>query len=71
MRCEGVKKMRRIRGAKELVKYFDSIGCPMSEGTIFRLLREKKIPSIRPTERILIFDLDAIDKWLTGEDVTL
>ena len=61
--------MRRIRGAKQLVKYLDSIGCPISEGTIFKLLRENKIPSIRPSNRILIFDLDAIDKWLTGVEV--
>lgn len=59
--------MRLVRGVKKLVKYVDSIGCPMSEGTIYKLLREKRIPSIRPTERILIFDLDAIDQWLTGE----
>ena len=60
--------MRRIRGAKELVKYLESIDCPMSESTIYKLLREKRIPSIRPSDRILLFDLDAIDKWLTMDD---
>lgn len=55
---------RRVRGAKELVKYLDSIGCPMSETTIYTLLRKKKIPHIRPTNRVLIFNLDLIDKWI-------
>ena len=55
--------MRRIRGVKALVKYLESIDCPMSDATIHRLLREKRIPVIRPSERILIFDLDAIDRW--------
>ena len=32
--------LRRVRGAKELVKYLESIGCPMSESTIYKLLRE-------------------------------
>ncbi len=57
--------MRRVRGAKGLVKYLDSIDCPMSESTIYKLLREKRIPSIRPSDRILLFDLDAIDYWLS------
>lgn len=60
--------MRRVRGAKALVKYLDSIGCPMSESTIYKLLREKRIPCIRPSERILLFDLDAIDRWLTVDE---
>lgn len=55
---------RRVRGAKELAKYLDSIGCPMSETTIFKLLREKKIPHIRPSKRVLLFDLGSIDRWL-------
>lgn len=40
--------MRRIRGVKALVKYLESIDCPMSESTIYKLLREKRIPAIRP-----------------------
>ena len=57
--------MRRVRGAKALAVYLESEGCPMSEATIFKLLRQKRIPSIRPSERILLFDLDEIDKWLS------
>lgn len=60
--------MRRVRGAKALVKYLESIGCPMSETTIYKLLRQDRIPSIRPSERILLFDLDAIDRWLSIEE---
>lgn len=55
---------RRVRGAKELSKYLESVGCPMSEATIFKLLREKRIPHIRPSNRVLLFDLDSIDKWI-------
>ena len=60
--------MRRVRGAKALVEYLTSIGCPMSESTIFKLLREKRIPAIRPSDKILLFDLDAIDQWLTVDE---
>ena len=60
--------MRRARGAKALVIYLASIDCPMSESTIYKLLREKRIPAIRPSDRILLFDLDAIDRWLSVEE---
>jgi len=56
--------MRNVRGAKALAEYLDKIGTPMSESTIFRLLRENKIPHRKPSPRILIFNLDAIDEWL-------
>jgi hypothetical protein len=61
--------MRKVRGAKALAKYLESIGCPISVATIFVLLRENRIPHIRPSNRILIFDLNAIDKWLTQVEV--
>lgn len=60
--------MRRVHGTKALVEYLASIGCPMSESTIYRLLREKRIPPIRPSEHILLFDLDVIDRWLTVDE---
>ncbi|GEM04138.1 hypothetical protein HMI01_11260 [Halolactibacillus miurensis] len=56
--------MRNVRGAKALSEYLESIGAPISESTIFTLLREKKIPHQRPAPRILIFNLDVIDEWL-------
>lgn len=59
--------MRRVRGAKALSKYMESINCPMSEATIYRLLKQKSIPFRRPSPNILIFDLDAIDEWLSVE----
>jgi len=40
------------------------IGIPMSESTIFALLRQNKIPHQRPSPRILVFNLDKIDEWL-------
>lgn len=61
---------RRVRGAENLSKYLHSEGCPMSRSTIFSLLRQNKIPHIRPSERILLFDLDAIDKWLEEMEET-
>lgn len=59
--------MRKVRGVKKLVEYLESINCPMSEGTIYRLLRTKSIPFRRPSPQVLIFDLDAIDKWLDSD----
>lgn len=56
--------MRNVRGAKALSEYLKSIGIPMSESTIFSLLRENKIPHQRPSPRILVFNLDKIDEWL-------
>ncbi|PWU68292.1 helix-turn-helix transcriptional regulator [Gracilibacillus dipsosauri] len=56
--------MRNVRGAKALSEYLESIGTPISESTIFSLLRQGKIPHLRPSPRILIFNLDAIDEWL-------
>lgn len=62
--------MRNVRGAKALSEYLDTVGVPMSESTIFSLLRQNKIPHRRPTPRILIFNLDVIDKWLEIEEET-
>jgi predicted DNA-binding transcriptional regulator AlpA len=59
--------MRKVRGAKSLSSYLESLGCPMSESTIYRLMRTHGIPFRRPTAQILIFDLDEIDKWLGSE----
>ncbi|QGH35174.1 hypothetical protein GI584_14455 [Gracilibacillus salitolerans] len=56
--------MRHVRGAKALSNYLESVGAPISESTIFSLLRQGKIPHQRPSPRILIFNLDAIDEWL-------
>lgn len=60
--------MRNVRGAKALSEYLNKIGAPMSESTIFSLLRQGKIPHQRPSPRILIFNLDAIDNWLSYEN---
>lgn len=59
--------MRNVRGAKALSEYLESIGAPISESTIFTLLRQNKIPHQRPSKRILIFNLDVIDEWINGE----
>lgn len=61
--------MRLIRGVKALSDYLKSINCYMSESTIYRLIKQDLIPYKRPAPGILIFDLNAIDKWLTSEDV--
>lgn len=59
--------MAKVRGVKALVEHLEAIDCPMSESTIYRLLRAKKIPCRRPTPNILIFDLNAIDRWLSSD----
>lgn len=60
--------MRIVRGAKALSDYCESIGCPISESTIYRLIRFRSIPFKRPSPGVLIFHLDAIDEWLSGDD---
>lgn len=64
----GGTSMRKVRGAKALAKYLESINCDMSETTIYRLLKTKSIPCRRPSPGILIFDLDNIDRWLSDEE---
>jgi len=61
--------MRLVRGAKALSEYLETVGAPMSESTIYRLINQDNIPYRRPAPGILIFDLNAIDRWLTYEDV--
>lgn len=60
--------MRRARGVAELVAYLESNNCPIGRSTIYKLLKQKRIPCIRPSERILLFDLDAIDRWLSLDE---
>lgn len=59
--------MRMVRGAKALVEYLESIQCPLSESTIYRLVKVRKIPFRRPSPQVLIFDLNAIDRWLSAD----
>ena len=59
--------MRKVRGVKALVEYLKSINCPMSEATLYRLVKREEIPFNRPAPRVLLFDLDKIDRWLDGE----
>jgi predicted DNA-binding transcriptional regulator AlpA len=59
--------LRMVRGVTALVEYLKSIGCSMSEATIYRLVRTKKIPFNRPSSRVLLFNLDQIDAWVSGQ----
>lgn len=59
--------MRKVRGVKTLVEYLISIQCPLSESTIYRLVRVGKIPFRRISPQVLIFDLNAIDHWLSSD----
>lgn len=56
--------MRLVRGTYALSNYLKSINCPMSQATIYRLIKKGEIPFKRPTPGILVFNLDAIDNWL-------
>lgn len=56
--------MRKVRGVGNLVEYLKSINCPLSEATLYRLVRTSDIPFSRPAPRVLIFDLNKIDEWL-------
>jgi len=55
------------RGVKNLTEYLTTVNCTMSESTIYRLIKRKSIPFRRPSPGLLLFNLDAIDEWLTGE----
>ncbi|MFJ8065841.1 helix-turn-helix transcriptional regulator [Psychrobacillus sp. NPDC096426] len=61
--------MRRIRTVTSLLEYLDSINCPMSRSTVNKLIRTNEMPYIRVSERVLIFDLDAIDNWLSIDNL--
>ncbi len=61
--------MRLVRGAKALSDYLKSINCDMSESTIYRLIKQQMIPFKRPAPGILVFDLNAIDDWLSCEKI--
>lgn len=50
--------MRKVLNVKELKDYLS-----ISESTVRKLVREKKIPHFRIASKIL-FDQDVIDKWL-------
>lgn len=60
--------MRKVRGVKALVNYLESINCPMGQSTIYSLMRTNSIPFNRPAPRVLLFDLDDIDSWLSGKN---
>jgi len=62
--------LRNVRGVKNVVKYLHLVGAPMSESTIYNLMRQNKIPHQRPSPRVLIFNLDRIDKWLQESEVS-
>ncbi|PID22472.1 hypothetical protein CSV61_02170 [Sporosarcina sp. P3] len=64
-----MNKARRVRGAKSLSIYLKTEGCPISESTIYRMMREKRIPYMKPSTGILLFNLDSIDKWLKETEV--
>lgn len=63
--------MRKVRGIQSLIDYLASINIPISKYAIEDALRKKAIPCARPTPRILIFDLDEIDSWISGEGEAL
>ncbi|WHY75731.1 AlpA family phage regulatory protein [Neobacillus sp. WH10] len=56
--------MRKVRGVKRVCDYLNSIDCPISESTVFRLMKTNNIPFSRPAPRVVIFDLDEIDAWI-------
>ena len=56
--------MRNVRGVKSLVDYLSEIGIPMSQSTVYNLMRQNKIPHHRPSPRVLVFNLDIIDEWI-------
>lgn len=55
---------RIILNVKEVTKYLS-----VSESTIRKLVREKKIPHFRILSKIL-FDKELIDKWVSNNQIS-
>lgn len=55
---------RIVFNVKEVTKYLS-----VSESTIRKLVREKKIPHFRILSKIL-FDKEQIDKWLNSNQIS-
>lgn len=62
--------MRFVKGVPELLGYLKSIGVDISSATVHRLIRKKEIPFKRINTQVLLFDLNKIDKWLSGDEVS-
>lgn len=60
--------MQKMRGAKKLAAYLKQSGVPISESTIYRLMRTKQIPFSRPAPGLVIFDTGDINAWLDGKE---
>jgi excisionase family DNA binding protein len=56
---------RVVFNVRELAKYLS-----VSESTIRKLIREKKIPHFRIYSKIL-FDKEQVDKWLSDNQVNI
>lgn len=54
---------RTIFNVKEMTKYLS-----VSESTVRKLVREKKIPHFRILSKIL-FDKELIDKWINNNQI--
>lgn len=59
--------MRKTRGVKALVDYLTFIHYPMSESSIYCLIRVRNIPFRRTSPQVLMFDLDAVDNLLSSD----
>lgn len=59
--------MRFAKGVPGLLEYLNSIGVDISSASIHRLIKKNEIPFKRINSHYLLFDLNKIDKWLSGE----
>ncbi|MEC5422074.1 helix-turn-helix domain-containing protein [Virgibacillus sp. C22-A2] len=65
--AERRQSMRNIRGVEKLEQYLIENEVPIGQTTLYKLVREKEIPHIRISSRVLVFNLDSIDSWLQKE----
>lgn len=59
--------MRMVRGLDNLTNYLKENNMQMGKSTIYSLIKQGKLPHSKPSPRVLLFDLDKIDKYMRGE----
>lgn len=61
--------MRRVYGVKKLSLYLDTVGYPLAEEEIDRLILDKNIPHLKPMSNMIAFNLDHIDWWISHKQI--
>lgn len=63
----GVINLTKIQGVKDLLKYLESAGCPMTEEQINEGIAKRQIPHSQSYANTIFFDLRHIDWWISEQ----